>query len=221
MWPMLIIRELNKVLPEPHYGSPRIHLAQLYELIVGTYEEPTAKPMIGDSGNGGVAVATYAPPKPTLTSEPEFPEHDIYEVRIYDSRRNRRLLAAIEIVSPSNKDRPETRSTFITKAAALLQHDVCVSIVDIVSTSQFNLYRELLNFLEVGDPALGEEPPPMYAATMRMRSEGKRRLMETWYLPLVLGEPLPTLPVWLKETWAIPLELEASYEESCQTLRIR
>jgi len=219
---MVMIIGLNKVLPEPYYGSPRIHVGRLYELAVGTYAELPSPAMIEDPGNGGVAVATYAPPKPTLTSVPASAyEHDIYEVRVYDSRRNRRLLAAIEIVSPSNKDRPETRSTFIAKAAALLQHDVCVSIVDIVSTSQFNLYGELLNFLEVGDPALGEEPPPMYAATMRMRSEGKRRLMESWYDPLVLGEPLPTLPVWLKETWAIPLELEAGYEESCQTLRIR
>lgn len=218
---MMIVRSLLKYLPEPYFAAPMVHVGRLFQVDIGTYEEPPSPAMSGDSGNGGVAVATYAPPKPTLTSEPEFPEHDIYEVRVYDSRRNRRLLAAIEIVSPSNKDRPETRSTFITKAAALLQHEVCVSIVDIVSTSQFNLYGELLNFLEVRDPALGEEPPPMYAATMRMRSEGQRRLMETWYHPLVLGETLPTIPVWLKENWAIPLELEAGYEESCQTLRIR
>ena len=35
------------------------------------------------------------------------------------------------------------------------------------------------------------------------------------------GQPLPTLPIWLKESWAISLDLEASYEESCRTLRIR
>ena len=41
-------------------------------------------------------------------------------IRIYDSRRNRHLVAAIEIVSPSNDDRPENRATFLAKAATLL-----------------------------------------------------------------------------------------------------
>jgi hypothetical protein len=53
--------------------------------------------------------------KPTLTLEPQLPNQDVYEVRIYDSRRNRHLVAAIEIVSPSNKDRPENRATFVAR----------------------------------------------------------------------------------------------------------
>jgi hypothetical protein len=31
---------------------------------------------------------------------------------------------------------------------------------------------------------------------------------------------LPTLPLWLAENFAIPLELEESYEETCRILRI-
>lgn len=168
-----------------------------------------------------MAIATYAPPKPSLTLEPQLPNQDVYEVRVYDSRRNRRLVAAIEIVSPSNKDRPETRGTFASKMAALLKHDICVSIVDVVTTSGFNLYADLMNFLESTDPALGHEPPPIYAVTIRTRYEGRRRLIDNWYHPLTMGQPLPTLPVWLKETWAISLDLESSYEETCRTLRIR
>jgi hypothetical protein len=32
---------------------------------------------------------------------------------------------------------------------------------------------------------------------------------------------LPTLPVWLRDDLAVSLDLEASYEETCRTLRIR
>ena len=103
----------------------------------------------------------------------------------------------------------------------LLKHDICVSIVDVVSTSDFNLYAELMSFLESTDPALGDEPPPMYAVTVRMRYEGRRRMMDNWYHPLGIGHPLPTLPIWLMENKAISLELESSYEETCRTLRIR
>ncbi len=90
-----------------------------------------------------------------------------------------------------------------------------------MSTYDFNLYAELMNFLHGVDPALGSEPPPLYAATLRMRYEDRRRMMDNWYHPLAIGQPLPTLPIWLKETWAISLDLESSYEATCRTLRIR
>src|SRR5258708_4487674 len=221
MWPAMIVRELIQVLPEPYFAAPGVHLGTLYEIDVGTYRDPVPDSKGPDGGEGGVAVATYAPPKPTLTLEPRLPIQDVYEVRIYDSRRNRRLVAAIEIVSPSNKDRPQTRGVFVSKVAALLEHDICVSIVDVVSTGNFNLYAELMNFLECTDPALRDEPPPMYAAPLRLRYEERRRMMDNWYHPPAIGQALPTLPIWLKETWAISLDLESSYEETCRTLRIR
>ncbi|MCY2963895.1 MAG: hypothetical protein NT069_09655 [Planctomycetota bacterium] len=142
-------------------------------------------------------------------------------MRIYDSRRHRRLVAAIEIVSPSNKDRPETRAGFVSKIAALLKHGICVSIVDVVSTHEFNLYAQLMEWLESADPDLGIAPPPLYAVTLRTRPAGGVRFMDNWYHPLEIGQPLPALPVWLTETWAVSLDLESSYEETCRTLRIR
>src|SRR5271154_6544093 len=187
MWPAVIVQRLIEILPEPYFAAPGVHLGTLYEVDIGTYRRPVADENGFDVANGGVVVATYAPPKPTLTLEPRMPNQDVYEVRIYDSRRNRNLVAAIEIVSPSNKDRPETRGTFVSKVAALLQHDICVSIVDVVSTSDFNLYAELMNFLEGVDPALGHDAPPMYAVTARMRREGRRRMMDTWYHTLAIG----------------------------------
>jgi hypothetical protein len=221
MWPATMVAELNKVLPEAYFAEPRVHLSTLYEVDIGTYHEGGQESSSIDVDDGGIAVATWTPPKPTLTLEPRLPNQDVYEVRIYDSRRHRRLVAAIEIVSPSNKDRPETRATFVAKVATLLKEGICVSIVDIVSTSDFNLYAELLDFLESSDPALEDHPPPMYAVTLRTRREERRRLMDNWYHAMPLGEPLPTLPVWLTEGMAVSLNLEVSYEETCRTLRIR
>ena len=144
MWPAMIVQKLIEVLPEPYFAAPGVHLGTLYEVDIGTYRRPVAEANDFDVANGGVSVATYAPPKPTLTLEPQLPNQDVYEVRIYDSRRNRQLVAAIEIVSPSNKDRPENRTTFVAKVATLLKNNICVSIVDVVSTFDFNLYAELL-----------------------------------------------------------------------------
>lgn len=218
MLPAMIVQHLNKILPRTYFAEPQVHLGTLFEVDIGTFREPAIPSSDDDAGEGGVA--TYAPPQPTLTLEARLPDQDVYEVRIYDSRRKRHLVTAIEIVSPSNKDRPESRSTFVTKAATLLRQGICVSIVDIVSTLDFNLYADLLSFADGVDPALGADPPPLYAVTIRTRREGQRRMMDSWYHPLAIGQALPTLPIWLSETRSISLDLEASYEETCRTLRI-
>jgi hypothetical protein len=56
--------------------------------------------------------------------------------------------------------------------------------------------------------------------TCRWARTGDAWLLETWAHPLALGRPLPTLPLWLAENLAVPLELELSYEETCRILRI-
>ena len=50
--------------------------------------------------------------------------------------------------------------------------------------------------------------------------QGEAWLFESWAKPLALGQPLPTLPLWLADNLAVPLDLEASYEETCRALRI-
>lgn len=72
-----------------------------------TYDDSIAAAAAGNGG--GVATAVWAPPRPTLSVFSNLPAQDVYEVRIYDERRRTRLVAAIEIVSPANKDRPENR----------------------------------------------------------------------------------------------------------------
>jgi hypothetical protein len=42
-----------------------------------------------------------------------------------------------------------------------------------------------------------------------------------WEQPLTIGQPLPTLPLWLNDELAVALDLEESYEETCRVLRIR
>src|SRR5262249_40451319 len=149
-----------------------------------------------------------------------LPALDEYEVRVYDTRSGRRLVAAVEIVSPANKDRPEHRRAFVAKCAALLQSRVCVAIVDLVTTRAFNLYRDLMELLGQADPSWTDESPSLYAVACRGAREGDTWVLETWTHPLALGQPLPTLPIWIAANRAVPLELEPSYEETCRILRI-
>ncbi len=93
-------------------------------------------------------------------------------MRVYDTELGRLLVAAIEIVSPANKDRPESRRAFVAKCAALLQQRVSVTIIDLVTDHHFNLYHDLLEFIGQtnGSP---EQAPPIYAAACRATKKDK------------------------------------------------
>ena len=129
-------------------------------------------------------------------------------------------MAAVEIVSPANKDRPESRQMFVAKCATLLQKGVCVSIVDLVTIRHANLYTDLPALIGCSDPAFASDPPPIYAVTCRKRTMDRKTRLETWSHALALGQLLPDLPIWLTESTAVSLELEACYEETCRVLRI-
>jgi hypothetical protein len=221
-WPMAMVQQLVKILPEQYTAEPRVHLGSNYEIDVCAFEsEEFSRASISDPGrSGAAAIVPWAPPEPTLAVEAHPIEFYEYEVLIFDQERNRHLVAAIEIVSPANKDRPETRQAFVTKCAALLQQRVCVSMVDLVTTRKFNLYCELLDLLGQTDPAFASAPPATYAVTCRGRKVRQRPLFETWAYPLVVGQPLPVLPIWLEDDHAISLDLEASYLETCRALRL-
>ena len=172
------------------------------------------------AGNGGVATAIWAPARPSVAVETTLPDYDEYEVRVYDAKRGRHLVAAIEIVSPANKDRPEHRNVFVAKCVALLQKGVAVSIVDLVTVRHHNLYADLLTLIGHNDPTMGAEPPHLYAASCRWVRKGKRALLEAWSHVLALGQPLPTLPLWLTDEKSVPLALEQSYEQASHDLWI-
>ena len=115
---------------------------------------------------------------------------------------------------------PNTAGLWSPSGAALLQQSISVTIVDLVTTRNFNLYADLLDLIGQVDPALGAMPPSIYTATCRGTKPSDACLLETWWHPLQLGHPLPTMPLWLADDLAVPLELEASYEETCHVLRI-
>jgi hypothetical protein len=167
-----------------------------------------------------LAPSVWAPSQPTLVMETDLGDYDEYEVRVYDASRNRRLVAAIELISPANKDRPQSRRQLVAKCAALLREQVSVMLVDIVGSRAFNLYAELLEITGQRDPAFGNKPPSMYACACRWRPRGESHVLETWNSELVLAQSLPTLPLWLSEELAVPLNLESSYEQTCRDLRI-
>ena len=226
-WPMIIVQHLARVLPEDFVAEPRVHLGDYYEIDVCAFDQadgrledaPGVASEVGRGGSGGVATATYAPPQPTLVLDADLDDQYQYEVLVFDQTRRRQLVAAIEIVSPANKDRPENRRGFVAKCAALLRQHVCVSIVDLVTIRRFNLYCDLLEWIGRSDPSF-DPPPATYAVTCRSHKVERQSRLAAWAYPLVVGRKLPQLPIWLTDELSVSLDLEVTYEETCQALRI-
>ena len=221
-WPVMMVALLRQKLPRRYFAEPRIHSGASAEIDVATFEnedEGVLETGAGN-GNGGIATAIWAPPRPTFSVATDLPAQDVYEVQVYDEKRHSRLVAAVEIVSPANKDRPEHRRAFAAKCAGLLRERVSVVIIDMVTTRTPNLYGELLDLIGRSDPFLSPEPPPLYTAACRMTKRANEWMLETLTQSLGLGQPLPTLPLWLADNLAVPLELEESYEQSCNILNL-
>lgn len=218
MWPGEIVRQLRTVLPPGYAAGPKVHLGPYFAVDVAAHELDDPPAPVPADASGGPTAAVWAPPRPTLTVETDLPGNDEYEVRIYDTTYGRTLVAAIELVSPGNKDRADKRDAFVGKCAALLRKGVAVSIVDVVTVRHANLYADLLAFVgrPGADPTLGDTP--VYAASCRWVERGKRAVLEGWSHPLAVGEPLPTLPLWLTADRAVRLDLEASYEQTYRDL---
>ncbi len=216
LWPAMIVQHLVKNLPTRYTAEPRVHSGSQVEIDVATFGQSEPGFPQPDGSNG----MAWDLAQPTVAVETDLLDTDEYEVRVYDVERDRRLVAAVEIISPANKDRMEHRQALVGKCEALLRKGVSVCIVDLVTSRHFNLYTDLLELVGQSDLSMGEPPAATYAAACRWIERDRKRILETWSHVLQLGQPLPTLPLWLAENFFVPLDLEASYEETCGVLRI-
>src|SRR5262249_25009796 len=151
----------------------------------------------GQEGSGAATgTAVWAPAKPPITFPVDFAHLEVCEVRVYEELGGAQLRAAIELVSPANKDRPGHRRTFAAQCAGYLKQAVAVIIVDVVTERTANLHATLLESLEVAKAAW-ESPTQLYAIAYRPVPVQNHPSVEVWPEILSLGQALPVLPLWL------------------------
>ena len=216
-WAGSLMDQLNRLLPRRYIAEIQVHLGSRVEADVAEWERiEDEDPPNGKSG--GVAVQTWAPPAPPVVFSAVFP--DDIEVQVRDKRRDYRLAGVVELVSPGNKDRPESRRAFAAKCAAYLARGVGVIVADIVTEGQSNLHNELMDLLRHGEPYTMPEEAFLYAVAYRPARRGDANEVDAWPTPLALGGPLPVLPLALRGTRAIPLDLDAAYTDARERSRL-
>jgi hypothetical protein len=217
-WANSIADALQQILPPRYVSEIQIHLGSSVEADVAEFERPAEPGEASTNGPGGVALQTWAPPAPPLTMPADFP--DEIEVQVRDMLDDARLVAVVELVSPRNKDRNDARRGFAGKCAAYLQKGIGLIVADIVTARRANLHNELIRLLDAGDQYLLSADVSLYAVAYRPARRGTDNQIDLWTASLEVGGTLPLLPLALRGTRAVPVDLEKSYTDARERSRL-
>ena len=211
-WATYIAEDLNQRLPVGYFAESNVQFG--IEIDVAAFEEDNSINHL--SYSIAKTEDEWYPNPPTQTIPFETGAIEEVEVGIFSTAQSTELIGAIEIVSPANKDRPSQRDVFVRKCQSYLEQGIGLIIIDIVTTRKQSLHQELLQKL---GSLLAVKGDNLYAVAYRVTSEDSPQL-EMWYELLELGKSLPTLPLWLKTGVGFTIDLEKTYNRTCQAQRI-
>jgi uncharacterized protein DUF4058 len=124
--------------------------------------------------------------------------------------RQGRLIAAIEVISPRNKDRPAARASYLTRYLSYLLEGVHLLLVDV--------HRRPLAFsfadgiaTELGFSQLSVPAPLAISYRVGEVAATGGKLLAIRGGQLTPGVPLPSLPLALDVSFSIKVDLEATY----------
>ena len=227
-WATSIADDLNNRLPKRFLAEAPFNLgkfasadvAEVDRARVGGNGPANGLSLSGSGGGVGVAVepVLYTPPDTELTMSAHFPEDILVEIR--DLQHARQVLAVVELVSPGNKDDAEARESFAGKSLSYLAKGIGLVVIDIVSDRLANLHNVLVRHAAKDVKFLMAGDPPLYVSAYRPVHRNKEDLIDLWTWPLAVGSALPAVPLALKGYGCVRLDLEASYNEACERLRI-
>ena len=136
------------------------------------------------------------------------------ETAVYVERQGR-LIAAIEVISPRNKDRPIARSAYLARYLGYLLDGAHLVIVDVHRRPiGFSFADQIATELHLEQPPV---PPPM-AVSYRVGepTAAGGRLLAIWRRQLTVGDALPAIPLPLTSDQEVILELDQTYARAAE-----
>ncbi len=160
--------------------------------------------------SGGVAIA-QAPPSARLTARLEKTNYAKRADRVVIRHGRGKVVAIIEIVSPGNKDSRNSIRAFVEKAADILDQGISLLVVDLFPPTPrdpHGIHQAIWN--ELGDEPFEQvQGKPLVAASFLGGD-----LPTAYVEPLAVGDPLPSLPIFLSPERYVPAPLEATYQRA-------
>lgn len=205
-WATYLSEDINDRLPPGYFAEANVHFS--IEIDVATWQE---------SSSSSPSAEPWTPGAPQLVV-PFALNTDVVEVLVYQNQGGPVLAGAVELVSPSNKDRPDSRTAFVAKCATYLHQGVGLVVVDVVTERRANLHQQLLAL--VAPDTRGVVLADLYAAAYRPAGHNGAAILEVWHEALTIAGLLPTMSLWLRGLGHLPLRLEATYEGTIQKQRV-
>ncbi len=216
-WAEALAWRLNRaLLPARYFAEVHVKVGSRVEIDVGTFQGNGA----AGASDGGGGVAVWSPPRPVLDQPLTFTHPDVFEVQVLNDAQGPHVVAAIELVSPANKDRAAHRRMFAVKCASYLQQNIGLLIVDVVTERSGNLHADLLRLIEMTVATPGQDAADLYAAAYHTITDGEALRLQAWMEALAVGARLPTLPLWIGADQSLPIDLEQTYAAACAARRI-
>lgn len=213
-WIVRLVEYLNQdVLPDGFQARPTEMIVGIEPdvLLLQEADQPEAEQWKTRPAELAEATLTATLPPPA-----ELPIVGIYSA--YDASR---LVAAIELVSPGNKDRPEAVQAFVEKVLFLLHDGVHLVIVDVISLPGNPVRRSILKRLGLEEQAA--ESKGLWASSYCSLPGGEPQphlTVREWARTLEVGRSLPTLPLFLRadQLWVM-VDLESTYQATLKAGR--
>jgi hypothetical protein len=219
-WASALADMLNQDILTPGYiALEQIHAGAAIEIDVATFSESATTASSDRDGSTATAVRTvWTPAAAPLVLPATFPP--TCTVEILATEGGRTLVAAIELVSPGNKDREVRRRLFAAKAATYLSRGIGLIIVDVVTSRHGNLHNEMIDLVGLESAYRMPSEQSLYSVAYRPLRVGGSDRIETWPVELTIGQALPTMPLSLEVELCLAVDLEAAYVEACHRRRL-
>jgi hypothetical protein len=155
-------------------------------------------------------------PPATASGEPsEEPDQEIAAATLAQDKAlfveyQDRLIAAVELVSPRNKDRPSACNAYVSTYAGYLLKGVHLLLVDVHRRPlRFSFADRIAEELQLDQPAC----PAPCAVSYRVGEEAPNggRFLGIWRRPLTVGAPLPAMRLPLSVQESVLVDLEQTY----------
>jgi Protein of unknown function (DUF4058) len=180
------------------------------------------------SNRPDVSVRSWPPPesvKPPgvfgeTRSDPTEPDEEIAvatldpETAVYVERQGR-LIAAAELISPRNKDRPIARSAYLARYLGYLVEGAHLVLIDVHRRPVgFSFADDIAKELHLQQPSV---LPPM-AVSYRVGEPAATggRLLAIWRRPMTMGDTLPPIPLPLTSEQEVILDLDQTYARAAE-----
>lgn len=138
--------------------------------------------------------------------------------RIVVKHKIGRTIAAIEIVSPGNKDGKRPFKEFLEKSIEFISSGVHLLVIDLFPPTKrdpFGVHRAIWDeFEDEGDEF---EFPAGKNLTLASYNAGRSK--EAYVEPVAVGDVLPDMPLFLTDAGHVKVPLEATYRQTWDVMR--